>query len=343
MLNKLPNPSNSSPSHDQESPYQYKNHANIENPALFHKIETNMSSEKSGTVPVFSTVPYLTAKGSLEIYENAVFFHHPLQPIHYAVTPDRTENDIKNFSSKSRKRLFELFSCLNYSSYGIPCFVSATWHYDAPDTKKQIKTHLANFVKRLKRSLPEFHSIWKFEYQKRGTPHFHFILLPLDNKINMYTPEREIEIKKHWLDLKSCKCKHCASYSIKTVQVENYKMAISYISKEIAKVLDNYEDHDLGRIWGSSQNMRCAPLHNLPCDIQSYRQIIDRKLEQFNKINDTWLYINGLRFVEQNSSLFIPYSDILDIVSKLKKSENDFDSFYRKYKLKHSLTSKVAQ
>lgn len=288
------------------------------NPCNFSHFSNNQTSENSGTEYVFSTVPKVIGEGELVIFENCVFFNHPDQQNSYSEPPERSPDDIKCFSAKSRKRLFNLFNCLQYSAYGLPAFLSCTFHYDSPNYRAELKNILQMFVYRLKRCLPEFHYIWKFEYQKRGAPHFHFILFPLDKKISMFSPAREIQIKNHWLQLKKCHCKSCEEYSIKTVCCKTHKMSFSYIAKEIAKVQDNYLDHDLGRIWGCSNNMRINHLFKIPCSVKNYEKIIDRKLEENFKNENQKLYINGIRFLKQNSSIFIDHKKIQDIILQLR-------------------------
>lgn len=309
------------------------NHANY-----WHRNKPLLAPENAqsncGTNSAFSTVPKVGKIGKLYIFENCVNFIHPNQTYFSHEAPERQENDIKKFSNKSRKHLFDIFNCLQYSEYGLPCFISATWHYDAPETRATLKNTLANFVRELKRKLPSFHAIWKLEYQERGTPHLHFILFPLEKNISMYSPAREIIIKNLWLRMKQCKCKACEKYSINVVRVNNYKMAISYISKEIAKVQDRYEDHDLGRVWGTSENLRLNFLHALECPIEDYHRIVDEKLKENFRREDQKLYLMGIKMLEQNSHIFINHEKIKDIIEEIKVRHLVPQIPYKKYKLK---------
>ena len=314
-----------------------KNRANDWYSQKFRKLP-EIETENIGTINAFSTVPKVHVIGNICVFENCVVFNDPRQNHSPTIPPARTVNDIKTFSDKSRKNLFNIFNCLEYSQYGLPCFVSATWHYDAPDDRTQLKSDLEKFIQMLKRGLPEFHAIWKLEYQKRGAPHFHFILLPLDKNINMYTLDIEKFIKEKWLSLKKCKCIDCQSYGIKTVSCTSYKMSISYISKEIAKVQDNYFDHDLGRVWGTSQNLRINHKFLLPCPIELYHKIINRKLEENFKNENQKLYLNGIKFLQQNSSIFISINKIQDIISEIRMYSLPNQNQLKKYILKRSFT-----
>jgi hypothetical protein len=92
----------------------------------------------------------------------------------------------------------------------------------------------------------------------------------------------------------------------------------------------------MGRIWGTSQNLRCAPLYNFDCDQNSYNKILDEKLKEFKNITTAYLYVNGLRMLERNSCCYIPFTSILPIILTLQKKENSPNEFFKKYNLKHS-------
>jgi len=291
----------------------------------------------SGIESVFSIAPKVHAVGILDIYENSIKYFHPDSTIPQTTPPERFENDIKNFSQKSRRHLFDIFNKINYSSYGVPLFLSLTWHYDNPTSRHSIKLFLKLFRQRLERIFPPFHYVWKFEYQERGTPHFHIMLLPLNHSTVFYSKEKEEEIKKHWNDLKTCKCKFCKKYSAHVVKVSTYQMALSYIAKEIAKVQENYLDHDLGRIWGTSQKLKTEKKESLQITLDEYELFINRAVElidkrliknanpddiHFKSLLSSKNYLLGLKYIPNNSTVFIPQKEILDLILQFKKNKN---------------------
>jgi hypothetical protein len=297
------------------------------------KIAKNLSELHNGTKSVFSIAPKVPAKGTLEIYENSIKFYHPDSTIPNTIPPEREENDIKNFSQKSRQRLFQKFNKIRYSDYGIPLFLSLTWHYDSPDNKKSIKLFLRNFLKRIFRELPKFHYIWKFEYQQRGTPHFHIILFPLDKKNIWNVEEVKKIVRKHWLQLKQCNCSACKQYSTHVVNCETIKKSLSYIAKEIAKVQDTYEAHDLGRIWGCSTNLKTTLIDEVNITLDEYEKYINKAIDlidvkisktdsknkiQLKKLEASKTYLLGLKFIPNNSTVFINHKEINDLVIKNK-------------------------
>lgn len=298
------------------------------------KIAYNLEDLQSGTDCVFSIAPKVPAKGTLEIFENSIKFYHPDQKIPNTEPPERLENDIKDFSSKSRQRLFQKFNKINYSKYGIPIFLSLTWHYDDPQNKKSLKTFLRNFLKRLIRLLPPFQYIWKFEYQERGTPHFHIIIFPESKTYNFSEEKIKSEITRHWLELKQCKCDDCKRYAVKIVRCETLKMSLSYIAKEIAKVSHDYLEHDLGRIWGSSNNLDMTRKDLIEINLNDYEKFINKAIFlieekakqvppekdfQLKRYQSSILYLQGLKYIPYNSTIFIPESEIKDLILDQKK------------------------
>ena len=279
-----------------------------------YKKPAKIDQNQIGTINAFSTVPKVYVFSELVVYENLV----KITPAGYIspenTPPERTEFDIKGFSKKSRKHLFEIFNKLNYSKYGIPLFLSATWHYDAPDNMKQIKSFLEKYRQMLDRHFNKFHYIWKLEYQQRGVPHFHILLFPLNPTEKFYSVENEKFIKDKWNKLKVCKCIHCKNYSMKVIECRTRKMSIAYISKEIAKVEDRYEEHDLGRIFGTSQGLKTEPLKTLKLNEDVWNKIIDMKLQEKFSTDESKNYVESMKSPTEPRSLFIDYKIIEELI-----------------------------
>jgi hypothetical protein len=289
------------------------------NPAFNDKISNFGNSEISGTVPAFSNVPYLTANFSIFCYANQVKATNLDAKNGGVKPPEREEFDIKEFTHNSRMRLFSLITSLDYKSYGKPIFVSATFHEDMPDTQRSIKTHLDNFHKRLKRNLPPFHIIWKLEYQKRGAPHFHFILFPLDQSKDFSEEKIFKTIHSNWIELKKCKCKHCNLYSIVSKPLNDFVHIMIYISKELGKITQNEQKHDLGRVWGSSRNMKIVIFKKIEMPFKFYSRILQEICDN-NKIHPNLeTYIQSIRMFGFSSKLFIPFELIQPYLIKYEK------------------------
>lgn len=303
----------------------------------------------SGIKNDFSNVPKVGQKFIVRSFSNCIVFAPAVKKLTNSEPPERKTDDISGFSAQSRKRLFDIFAKLDYESYGVPVFVSATYHYDAPTKRALLKSKIQNYFRILKRIIPPFHYITKLEYQQRGVPHFHFILLPLDKNIRFDTEEIMNRLKKHWLSLKDCKCIHCKNYAVKTVAVHNYKHAVIYISKEIAKITQNYQEHDLGRIWSTSQNLRIREFYNFEADEKFYDEILRIAISKVRQNTKSELYLKSLRWTYNPSTLYISLSDIQSLIlAELKKQKDQTNTKLKKTSLaglidatKHKLITKL--
>ena len=74
------------------------------------KIETSSFKVCSGIESAFSIAPKVHAVGTLDVYENSIKYYHPDSTIPQTTPPERIENDIKTFSQKSRRHLFDIFN-----------------------------------------------------------------------------------------------------------------------------------------------------------------------------------------------------------------------------------------
>lgn len=270
----------------------------------------------------FSNAPKVGNKFNIRCFQNCIVFAPTFINPDPPEPPTREVNDITGFSSKSRKRLFDIFAKLDYESYGIPIFISATYHYDAPDTRTRLKTSIQNFFRYLKHKLPPFHYITKLEYQLRGVPHFHFILLPLNKQDDFSTEKIITLIKNKWIDLKNCKCQSCKTFSIDIRKVNDYKQAVIYISKEIAKIQDRYEDHDLGRIWSTSQGLRIKEYYHFEADEKFYDDILKIAISKVRERTKSEIYLKSLRWTFNPSTLYLSLKDIEHlIISEINRQQ----------------------
>lgn len=94
--------------------------------------------------------------------------------------------EIKDWSRKSRSRMLATIAELDLyemlSAPGEPAMLTLTypgdWKQVAPNGKV-VKAHLEAFFKRYKRAWGEdLKCIWKLEFQGRGAPHYHLLMVP---------------------------------------------------------------------------------------------------------------------------------------------------------------------
>jgi len=283
------------------------------------QIETGLKND-------FSIVPNFTAPSLAIFFENSIqYFNYNPQKTK-SIPPIRFQGDIKTFSQQSRKRMLDKMNQVRLTEYGLPFFLSLTWHYDYESTKHSIKKFLDNFLKRLKRQLPPFHFVWKFEYQKRGAPHFHILIFPLSQKTFLTELELKEIVLKNWLALKQCKCKSCQTYSTDVRACLNYDMLLSYVSKELGKIQDHYLENDMGRFWGNSRELKTKPYGICEIDFEKMKlviieaiKIIDERILIGTKNNSK--YLDNLKYQKSFLEKLLDYDKSLTLYVNLNKLE----------------------
>ena len=192
---------------------------------------------------------------------------------------------VSEFSHASRRRLLRLLATLDPAQKY--AFLTLTYPADFPDVENA-KTHLRAFYKRLKRKNDSLAAIWRLEFQRRGAPHFHLILMNWE-----YIPQ--YGLLEFWQEVTGAEVK---LLDIRMVQGDP-QTALRYAAKYSAKrstYLDNsaylaaHPNTNIGRHWGSYNLERAryatynAVAWQLPFDVlinilDSVVREIDLKLE----------------------------------------------------------------
>lgn len=90
---------------------------------------------------------------------------------------------IRDFSADSRRRLQRRLAMINEMETKLPDFLTLTYPAEYSGDWREWKRHLHNFIKALVRRWPELWGVWRLEFQKRGAPHFHFLLFDGPNLV----------------------------------------------------------------------------------------------------------------------------------------------------------------
>lgn len=211
---------------------------------------------------------------------------------------------ITEFSRRARKNMLERMARIDYS--GRCTFITLTYHSDVPH--KAAKGHLRAFIKRLVREHEDdnFAIVWRMDYQRRGTIHFHLMAfgLPFTEQSNMLDWWREITDQPTITNL--------------NVQlIHDPKQARRYVSKYVAKVTLPEEraaylatgtkqaETDLpGRFWGI-EGRAYLPFAELISAILRFEQ---RAINQFKRYaRRKWSGINNHQ--RRGFTLFIDNPD----------------------------------
>lgn len=195
-------------------------------------------------------VPYFTDSIELKAYEGCFIAESPVKMAGNHTPPIRKGEDITGLSKNSRLRLIKRLATLHWYSYYNAVFSTLTYHEIYPQTGKELKIELDKFIKRMQRSFPKLQIVWRFELQKRGAPHFHFMFLipkeeyPIDDRHVIQ------EVNEHWHALNPCGCSDCLTHGVKSEKIENFAKCLAYISKYVAKETAGQEKGYPGRRWG---------------------------------------------------------------------------------------------
>lgn len=169
--------------------------------------------------------------------------------------PTRKSGDIKAFSKKARLRLMKKLFRFDFKSKNDLYFVTLTYPGRYPEERETYKNDLDVFRKRLKRKFGEISYIWRLEAQKRGAPHYHFILYFEDDKPSLEKLKKWVSqnwyqvVQRLWEEKDE---KHLRA-GTNCKKVNNFRHAIAYVSKYMAKV-EQDKLIDQGRYWGASRN-----------------------------------------------------------------------------------------
>lgn len=149
---------------------------------------------------------------------------------------------VNNFSESSRLRLFTWLNSIDRDRMQEALFVTLTYPREWPRDWEVWKRDLDVFLKRLQRQAPTSTTIWRLEYQRRGAPHFHLLILGL-----AYIGHDWIA-NNWWETCGQLSPDHLrAGTNIK--KCTNWRTILSYLGKYIAKRESEKVRHH-GRVWG---------------------------------------------------------------------------------------------
>jgi hypothetical protein len=132
---------------------------------------------------------------------------------------------VNDFSAPSRLRLLKKFAALERRD---AVFLTLTYDDNFPSPARS-KRDLDNFLNRIRRrdGCELASGLWRFEFQRRGAPHFHLVLfnLPFIDKL---------EIKRMWSEVTGC----TPEVFTRIEWIAERKKLYGYVSKYVAKTND---------------------------------------------------------------------------------------------------------
>lgn len=195
--------------------------------------------------PACHTSPSVEAFAALSAPESARAIElKPLNPDPLRKAPrPGVRGAVRAFSPASRRRLLWTIAQVDEGLLNRALFVTLTYPADDPSLEYR-QRHLDTLLKRLRRFAPEASVIWKLEYTKRNTPHYHLIVLNLN--FWSYT-----EVARAWSEIVGSKNAAHARAGTQVQRVGDKSHVGRYITKYVSKAGTLPPNHQ-GRVWGTA-------------------------------------------------------------------------------------------
>lgn len=201
---------------------------------------------------------------------------------------------IRSFSAKSRNRLLRFMARLKMAGVRAT-FMTLT--YKGYPSNAVAKKNLHTFLQRIIRKFPQASAVWRVEYQKRGSLHFHLLCFNLP-----YWDWKEV--LQAW---KECSGQHRARIDITLIR--SRRGVMNYVSKYIAKVerppgitffistpyLHGRRKWRKGRFWGY-HNKKLLPLGEAVSGVLTSNSTINRLSDAAWKIIGAATRFNSISF-----------------------------------------------
>ena len=185
-------------------------------------------------------------------FEKGIFLAGVKRPFHgpLPTPPDRTDDQIQSFSSKSRGRL------RTYASESREFLCSqfcCTYHNYWPINGRVFKQHLNAFLTAARRAFPSLRYLWVAEFQTRGAPHAHvFLELPA-------TDANRFKLAVIWCRIVDLTDRQLLAFHSHTSNMCAWTMGsgsylCKYLDKQHQKAIPE-GFHSFGRWWGNSRGL----------------------------------------------------------------------------------------
>jgi len=226
--------------------------------------------------------------------------------------------EIRAYSPKSLRRLKRSIQAVPHTINNNKLkMITLTYHND-PDSPVEAKRDLDSFFKRLQRRSPESFFIWKLEYQKRGTIHYHILCYNMP-----FSPTLPQDVARDWNEITGQDEQHLKAGT----RVEVIKKP-QYISKYVGKPIEAKAEAP-GRYWGI-RNKKAY-------DIAKDEKIIPVNREQYlmmkrfaRKHLDKYLKAKGVKahraISERNCYTFYPLEKMLSLFDRENEVNKDKQS-----------------
>lgn len=190
---------------------------------------------------------------------------------------------ISGFSHSSARRLSFL---IRNAAADWTVFATLTYPEEFPTDGRKVKANLRAFLEFLRRKNIRY--VWVLEFQRRGAPHFHFVL------------SGELEkgvLAERWYEIVGSGDMRHRFAGTRIERIRNPKKAAGYMANYALKleqkwVPENFSN--VGRFWGGTRLKRECPsirflgsYRNVAAYLRRYRRWYKRRLAEYG-INYRW-------------------------------------------------------
>ena len=189
---------------------------------------------------------------------------------------------ITKWSRKSQMRFKVSLAKLNQDKLGYGLEVCLTYPKKFPDQNeyKTYKRHLTRLNQVLVRR--GYAGAWKLEFQKRGAPHYHIVLIP-KKKLKGLSAFRK-ELASHWYRIVGSEDPKHLEAGTRVAPIESPAGMIGYMAQYMAKEDQTLPNNFTGRYWGfiNKEGLPWSEEKVIPLgreNAQKIRRIFRKKIE----------------------------------------------------------------
>lgn len=221
--------------------------------------------------------------------------------VRQCIPPKSNRGVIRGFSRRSRSRMLKMFGAIHRTALSSSLLVTLTYPRSFPTESSTYRRHFHLFSERLRKTFPTSSAIWKLEFQTRGAPHFHLIVMGVPF------------LAREWLS--RCWYQICDSGDIRHLragtQVQRSRSpreALAYVAKYVAKVTEGSPYAEPGRFWGVVGRGRLnRSLLTWPVDRRGYSRLARairhlgdsrRRVSTRRRYSASWIFAIGDRVQE---------------------------------------------
>lgn len=148
---------------------------------------------------------------------------------------------IRGLSSAARRRMRKVLNTIRREEWCRGIEITLTFP-DCPE-EAWAKQRFRAFRDRLRRLFPEHAGFWKMEYQKRGSVHFHLLVLGIEFVAHEW-------VARSWFEVVGSGSRAHLEAGTQTRRIRSVAQARSYVAKYVSKGVDG-DRPGCGRFWGT--------------------------------------------------------------------------------------------